>query len=134
MTRHPRNALLGAFAVTAVFGLLAKQLGADLPDTVVPIAIALIVGGFVIFAVEGWAAKQPPRSDVTWTVALAVGGAQVVAGVFPGTSRSAAAAKVPTCARNDGLEAQLSVLRSMRRSEIGASYTSTNATPASPAK
>ena len=39
---------------------------------------------------EWLAAKQPDRSQVTWTVAIAVGLAQVVAGVFPGTSRSAA--------------------------------------------
>ena len=80
-----------AFGITAVLGLIAKKLGADLPDTVTPIAIALIVGGFVIFAVEAWAKKQPPRETLTWTVVVAVGVAQVIAGVFPGTSRSAAA-------------------------------------------
>lgn len=80
-----------AFTITAVLGLVAKKLGAELPDTVTPIAIALIVGAFVIFAVEHWAERQPSREAVTWTVAIAVGVAQVVAGVFPGTSRSAAA-------------------------------------------
>ena len=80
-----------AFLITAVFGLLAKKLGAELPDTVTPIAIALIVGAFVIFAVEAWAKKQLPRDTVTWAVVVAVGLAQVLAGVFPGTSRSAAA-------------------------------------------
>lgn len=80
-----------AFLLTAVFGLLAKKLGAELPDTVTPIAVALIVGGLVIFAVERWAQRQPPRELLTWGVVVAVGLAQVVAGVFPGTSRSAAA-------------------------------------------
>ena len=80
-----------AFGITAVLGLIAKKLGAELPDTVTPIAIALIAGGLVIFAVEDWAKKQPSRETLTWGVVIAVGVAQVVAGVFPGTSRSAAA-------------------------------------------
>ncbi len=80
-----------AFFITAVLGLIAKKLGADLPDTVTPIAIALIVGGFFIFAVEAWVKKQPSRETLTWAVVIAVGVAQVIAGVFPGTSRSAAA-------------------------------------------
>ncbi|TAJ52733.1 MAG: undecaprenyl-diphosphate phosphatase [Nevskiaceae bacterium] len=80
-----------AFGVTAVLGLIAKKLGAELPDTVTPIAVALIVGGFVIFAVEAWAQRQPAMAELSWKVAVAVGVAQVVAGVFPGTSRSAAA-------------------------------------------
>ncbi|MDO9453567.1 MAG: undecaprenyl-diphosphate phosphatase [Stagnimonas sp.] len=80
-----------AFFITAVLGLIAKKLGAELPDTVTPIAIALIVGGFVIFAVEAWVKKQPSSETLTWGVVIAVGVAQVIAGVFPGTSRSAAA-------------------------------------------
>ena len=31
-----------------------------------------------------------PRKTITWTVAILVGIAQVVAGIFPGTSRSGA--------------------------------------------
>lgn len=80
-----------AFLITAVLGLSAKKLGAELPDTVTPIAIALILGGLVIFAVEAWVKRQPTRETLTWSVVIAVGVAQVIAGVFPGTSRSAAA-------------------------------------------
>eukprot|EP01133_Synstelium_polycarpum_P028354 gene28354-34385_t len=39
---------------------------------------------------EWLAAKQPDRTEVTWLVAILVGIAQIVAGIFPGTSRSAA--------------------------------------------
>jgi undecaprenyl-diphosphatase len=39
---------------------------------------------------EWLAAKQPDRSEVTWLVAILVGIAQVIAGIFPGTSRSSA--------------------------------------------
>lgn len=83
--------LAAAFGVTAVLGLLAKKLGAELPETPVPVAAALIAGGVVILIVERWARRQPVLTELSWKVALAVGAAQVIAGVFPGTSRSASA-------------------------------------------
>ena len=80
-----------AFVVTAAIGLPVRKLGWELPETVAPIAWALIVGGLVMLAIERFAERVPDRATVTWTIAIAVGLAQVVAGVFPGTSRSAAA-------------------------------------------
>lgn len=79
-----------SFMITVVGGLIAKKLGLELPETVAPIAVALIIGGFVIFAVEWYAAKQPVSDKLTWTVAVVVGLGQILAAVFPGTSRSAA--------------------------------------------
>jgi undecaprenyl-diphosphatase len=79
-----------AFVVTVIGGLIAKKLGLELPDTVAPIAWALIVGGIVIFAVEAYASRQPVRDTLSWSVATWVGLAQILAAVFPGTSRSAA--------------------------------------------
>lgn len=90
-TRDYALKLLAAFTITAVLGLIAKSLGAELPETVAPIALALIIGGVVILCVERHVRGWPSRESVTWGVAIAVGVAQVVAGVFPGTSRSAAA-------------------------------------------
>ena len=84
----------GAFAVTAVLGLVVKKLGFELPDRVEPIAWALILGGVWMAVAEHFAGRRAQalgeRSRITWTVAILVGIAQVVAGVFPGTSRSAA--------------------------------------------
>lgn len=80
-----------SFLITCVCGFLAKQLGAELPETVTPIALALIIGGVVILGVERHVRRLTPSETVTWGVVIAVGVAQVVAGVFPGTSRSAAA-------------------------------------------
>ena len=86
--------LMLAFAVTAVGGLLVKQLGWELPETVRPIAWALIIGAFWMVLAEQLAARRAARDGertaISWTTALLVGVAQVVAGVFPGTSRSAA--------------------------------------------
>src|SRR5690606_11846559 len=86
--------LAGAFLVTAVLGLLVKKLGWQLDDAVAPIAWALVLGGAWMLLAEHFAAKRAAvlgeRADITWLVAVLVGVAQVVAGVFPGTSRSAA--------------------------------------------
>ncbi|WP_242112812.1 undecaprenyl-diphosphate phosphatase [Luteimonas aquatica] len=86
--------LAAAFAVTAAGGLLVKKLGWTLPDAIAPIAWALIIGGVWMVLAEHFAARRAQalgeRTEITWTVAILVGVAQVVAGVFPGTSRSAA--------------------------------------------
>jgi undecaprenyl-diphosphatase len=82
--------LAGAFLITAVGGFIATQLGFRLPDAIRPIAVALIVGGIAILAIERLIASWPLRTEVTWKVAIWVGLAQIIAGTFPGTSRSAA--------------------------------------------
>lgn len=81
--------LLVAFFITCVLGLIVKKLGFELPEEVTPIAWALIIGGIWMMVAEHLAARQADRTHITWTVAIAVGVAQIVAGIFPGTSRSA---------------------------------------------
>ena len=86
--------LLAAFAITAVLGLVVKKLGWQLPTTIRPVAWALVIGAIWMLVAEQLAAKRAQvlgeRREVSWTTAVLVGIAQVVAGVFPGTSRSAA--------------------------------------------
>jgi undecaprenyl-diphosphatase len=83
--------LLLAFVITGVGGLVVKRLGFTLPKEIAPIAWATLVGGVVIIAIErGLRGRRSLRRDVTWAVAVAVGLAQLLAAVFPGTSRSAA--------------------------------------------
>ena len=93
--RDPQNRsysakLLVAFLITAILGLVAKKLGFKLPETIGPVAWALIVGGFWILAVEAYAARKADNRHVNWMTAVVVGVAQIVAGIFPGTSRSGA--------------------------------------------
>ena len=82
-----------AFGVTAVLGLVVKKLGFELPEEVAPVAWALVIGAIWMVVAEQFAARRAQalgeRSQITWLVAILVGVAQVVAGVFPGTSRSA---------------------------------------------
>jgi len=82
--------LATAVAITVVGGLVAKQMGLELPDTVAPVAWALLLGGVAIFAIEAYTGRQASNDVLTWKVALWVGVGQILAAVFPGTSRSAA--------------------------------------------
>ncbi|MCA0922849.1 undecaprenyl-diphosphate phosphatase [Pseudooceanicola nanhaiensis] len=78
-----------AFLITCVLGLIVKKMGFELPTEITPVAWALIIGGVWMLLAEKRAAGLPDSARITWSVAIAVGVAQIVAGVFPGTSRSA---------------------------------------------
>lgn len=79
-----------AFGITGVGGLAIKGLGFGLPKETAPIAWATLIGGVAILGVE-WALRaRPSVSHVSWAMAAAVGLGQLLAAVFPGTSRSAA--------------------------------------------
>ena len=82
--------LAAAFALTGAGGLVAKRLGFVLPKDVASVAWATLIGGIVILLIEWGIRGRPHQEDVTWTIAVAVGLAQIVAAVFPGTSRSGA--------------------------------------------
>lgn len=82
--------LATAFLITSVLGYAAVKMGFELPDKVTPVAWALIIGGIWMLVAEHYAADKPDRDFISWKVAILVGLAQVVAAIFPGTSRSAA--------------------------------------------
>jgi undecaprenyl-diphosphatase len=79
-----------AFLITATGGFIATRIGFKLPESVIPVAWALIIGGVWIFIIEWYVKGRPEISEVTWTVAILVGLCQILAAIFPGTSRSAA--------------------------------------------
>lgn len=89
-TRDYLGKLALAFIVTSVGGILIKKLEIGLPETVAPVAWATFIGAFVIFGVEFWRKGHPGEPAVSWRIAIAVGLAQILAAVFPGTSRSGA--------------------------------------------
>jgi undecaprenyl-diphosphatase len=83
--------LVACFFLTGIVGFGAKKLGLKLPETVLPIAIATLAGALVIFWAE-WRTKGKVLNDaITWPVVVAVAAGQILAAVFPGTSRSGAA-------------------------------------------
>ena len=81
--------LLVAFAITGAGGLAIDALGFELPKEVLPVAVALLAGG-VLFVVVEKMVGEPGLAKVTWTIAIAIGFAQLLAAVFPGASRSGA--------------------------------------------
>ena len=81
--------LVVAFLITSAGAFLATRLGWKLPETVLPIALATLIGGIAILAIEAYVAGRPASTAVTWNVAFWVGACQILAAVFPGTSRSA---------------------------------------------
>ncbi len=80
--------LIAAFVITAILGFIALKMGFKLPEEITPIAWALLIGGLWIFVAEWFAAKKPDTVVITWKVAIAVGLGQMVAAIFPGSSRS----------------------------------------------
>jgi undecaprenyl-diphosphatase len=80
--------LFTAFAITGVGGLAWKLLGHELPKELAPVAWALLIGGIAFVAVEFFLRGKKLSNEITWAIVLAVGLAQLVAAIFPGTSRS----------------------------------------------
>jgi undecaprenyl-diphosphatase len=83
-----------AFVPAAVVGLALQRQIKEFLFNPVSVAVALVVGAIVIFAVERWYARHGvPRvtsvDDMTWQDALKVGFAQCFS-LIPGTSRSGA--------------------------------------------
>ncbi|MGI8604373.1 MAG: undecaprenyl-diphosphate phosphatase [Verrucomicrobiales bacterium] len=82
--------LMLAFLITAAGGLVLDVLDFKLPDNATPVAWATIIGAFVIFAIERWTKNHQTFDHVTWRLAVIFAGAQLLAAVFPGCSRSGA--------------------------------------------
>ena len=78
----------------AVIGILFDEYFEALFYNPVSIAIALIVFGMAFIIIETWNKGRQPKirllSEITYQAALMIGVFQVIAAVFPGTSRSGA--------------------------------------------
>ena len=79
-----------AFFITGVGGLLLKQFEFKLPEKPGPVAWATLIGGVLIVLIERILRDKPLKDHVTWPIAIFAGIAQLVAAIFPGTSRSGA--------------------------------------------
>jgi len=89
-TRDYLLKLLVSFFITAVGGLAIKKFDIELPETIPPVAWATLIGGVIILVLEFLHKGKTGVPDITWTVVVAVALAQLLAAVFPGTSRSGA--------------------------------------------
>jgi undecaprenyl-diphosphatase len=79
-----------AVVITGIGGLLLDKVGFKLPVRLWPVAWAMLVGGIAFLVIERWLSGSNLQAPVTWSVAVVVGIGQLIAAVFPGTSRSGA--------------------------------------------
>lgn len=89
-TRDYLLKILTAFCITGAVGFVLDKKGFKLPESSTPIAIALLIGGLAFLAVEFFLRGKKVGTEITWTIAIAVGIGQLIAGTCPGTSRSGA--------------------------------------------
>lgn len=89
-TRDYLLKLFFAFGITGVGGVIWEKMGKQLPEEVLPVALALLAGGIGFVAVEAWLKNRAATAAVTWRIAVAVGVGQLLAAIFPGLSRSGA--------------------------------------------
>lgn len=86
--------VLAACLPAAVVGLLFDDVLNELFYNPLTVSIALIVFGIAFIIVENWNKSKKPTissiSDLTYKTALIIGVFQLIAAVFPGTSRSGA--------------------------------------------
>jgi undecaprenyl-diphosphatase len=80
--------ILTAFIITCIGGFIIDKKGIKLPEQLAPVAWALLLGGVAFIVIEFFLRGKKLNTDVTWTIAIAVGLGQLIAAVFPGTSRS----------------------------------------------
>jgi undecaprenyl-diphosphatase len=80
--------ILAAFVITGAAGFILDKKGFKLHESPVPIAWALLIGGVAFIAIEWWLRGRKLNNDITWPVVFAVAFGQLLAAVFPGSSRS----------------------------------------------
>jgi undecaprenyl-diphosphatase len=77
-----------AFTLTCIGGFIIDRKGFKLPEQLAPVAWALLIGGIAFLIIEWWLCGRKLSNEITWSIAIAVGLGQLIAAVFPGTSRS----------------------------------------------
>lgn len=81
--------LFVAFVPSAIIGLLCKNYIDQMLESVLVVAISLVLGGVVLLFVDNWFKHADDSQDVTYPKALKIGFFQVIS-MIPGVSRSAA--------------------------------------------
>ncbi|MFZ0828621.1 MAG: undecaprenyl-diphosphate phosphatase [Verrucomicrobiia bacterium] len=80
--------ILAAFVITGAVGFVLDKKGYKLGENPVPIAWALLIGGVAFLVIEGWLRGKKLSQEITWPIVFVVAIGQLIAAVFPGSSRS----------------------------------------------
>jgi undecaprenyl-diphosphatase len=81
--------LLVAFLPAAFFGLLLNKYINALLQSVVVVAISLVLGGIILLFIDNWFKNPAENQEMTYKKALKIGFFQVIS-MIPGVSRAAA--------------------------------------------
>jgi undecaprenyl-diphosphatase len=89
---HPISLTLIAFACTSVPALLLRKWSEKNLGSIKAMAIALLVGGIVMWAVDAWSSRVEANTthveEMSLAQAIWIGLCQTLSAIFPGTSRS----------------------------------------------
>ncbi len=89
---HPISLTLIAFAVTSVPALLLHKWSEKNLGSIQAIALALLIGGIVMWIIDAWSAHRKSRTidvdEMTLPQGIWIGLCQSLSAIFPGTSRS----------------------------------------------
>jgi undecaprenyl-diphosphatase len=108
---HPISLTLIAFAFTSVPALLLKKVISKNLESLQVMALALLIGGIVMWAIDAWTARRESGTgeveQMSLWQAIWIGLCQTLSAVFPGTSRSMstiAAGQIAGLTRSTALE------------------------------
>jgi len=89
---HPLSLTIIAFLFTSIPALLLKKWSDRNLSSITVMALALIIGGIIMWAVDAWSSRFEPNTihaeEISLTQAIWVGLCQSLSAIFPGTSRS----------------------------------------------
>jgi undecaprenyl-diphosphatase len=89
---HPLSLTILAFVCTSVPALLLKKWSDKNLGSLTVIAIAMLAGGVIMWAVDSWASRFEPNTihveEMSFAQAIWIGLCQSLSAIFPGTSRS----------------------------------------------
>jgi undecaprenyl-diphosphatase len=89
---HPITLTFVAFVFTSVPALLLRKMSEKHLSSLTAMAIALLIGGIVMWVIDAWAARRDADTtdieQMTLIQAIWIGLCQSLSAIFPGTSRS----------------------------------------------
>jgi undecaprenyl-diphosphatase len=89
---HPLSLTIIAFVCTSIPALLLKKWSDKNLGSLTAIAVALLAGGVIMWAVDAWSSRFEPNTihveEMTFGQAVWIGLCQSLSAIFPGTSRS----------------------------------------------
>jgi undecaprenyl-diphosphatase len=89
---HPISLTIIAFICTSVPSLLLKKWSDKNLGSLTVIALAMVIGGVIMWAVDAWTSRYEPNTihveEISFVQAVWIGLCQSLSAIFPGTSRS----------------------------------------------